>query len=160
MGGAFNGCTSLTSVTIPNSVTSIGPRAFYNCPSLLGVFFQGNAPGDGRFVFGFGFGENYQAIVYYRPGTTGWEDTFGGQPTALWLPQAQTSDARFGVRENQFGFNITWFGGSVVVVEACTDLLNPVWSPLQTITLTSDSFYFSDPQWMNHLRRFYRLRAL
>ncbi|MBR1467751.1 MAG: leucine-rich repeat domain-containing protein [Bacteroidaceae bacterium] len=27
---AFSGCTGLTSVTIPNSVTSIGDRAFYN----------------------------------------------------------------------------------------------------------------------------------
>ena len=27
---AFNGCTSLTSITIPDSVTSIGYDAFYN----------------------------------------------------------------------------------------------------------------------------------
>ena len=31
---AFNGCSSLTSVTIGNSVTSIGNNAFYNCSSL------------------------------------------------------------------------------------------------------------------------------
>ena len=28
---AFRYCTGLTSVTIPNSVTSIGEKAFYNC---------------------------------------------------------------------------------------------------------------------------------
>lgn len=31
LGGAFRGCTGLTSVTIPNSVTSIGYGAFYQC---------------------------------------------------------------------------------------------------------------------------------
>lgn len=33
-GSAFENCTSLTSVTIPNSVTSIGFFAFYGCSSL------------------------------------------------------------------------------------------------------------------------------
>ena len=34
---AFDGCTSLTSVTIPNSVTEIGWRAFEGCTSLTSV---------------------------------------------------------------------------------------------------------------------------
>ena len=34
---AFHGCSGLTSVTIPNSVTSIGNWAFYECSGLTSV---------------------------------------------------------------------------------------------------------------------------
>lgn len=50
--GAFFLCTSLTSVTIPNSVTSIGNNAFAGCTSLTTVTFKSLIPpvvGDGIF---------------------------------------------------------------------------------------------------------------
>ena len=34
---AFNGCKTITSVSIPDSVTKIGVRAFYNCTNLLSI---------------------------------------------------------------------------------------------------------------------------
>ena len=40
----FFNCTSLTSVTIPNSVTSIGNFAFYYCPSLTAITVDTNNP--------------------------------------------------------------------------------------------------------------------
>jgi hypothetical protein len=82
----------------------------------------------------------------------------------LWNPQAQTSDGNFGVRTNHFGFNITGSSNLVIVVEACTNLSNPVWSPVATNTLntfigTNGTSYFSDPRWTNYSRRFYRFRS-
>jgi len=152
---AFANCSNLTSVTIGTNVTSVGFAVFWNCTSLTGVYFQGNAPtADSEFY-------DDPATVYYLPGTTGWGSTFGivpdDAPTALWLPQMQTRDGSFGVQSNQFGFNINWASGQTVVVEACTNLANPVWQPVQTNTLTSGSFYFSDPAWTNYPSRFYRL---
>ena len=76
----------------------------------------------------------------------------------MWKPQIQTSDDSFGVRTNQFGFNISWASGMVVAVDGCTNFTSPVWTPLQTNTLTADTMYFSDSQWRNFPNRFYRLR--
>jgi hypothetical protein len=102
---AFTSCNSLKYITIPSSVTSIGDHAFYTSyyPSnLKGIFFQGNSPSVGSFAF---YG-NYNASVYWLPGTSNWSGNLGGLPTILWNPQAQTTDGSFGVRTNGFGFNI------------------------------------------------------
>jgi hypothetical protein len=151
---AFEYCTSLVNVMIGNGVTSIGYGAFFGCYRLTSIYFKGNAPNADSTVFD---GDN--TTVYYLPGAKGWagftDNT--GLPTMLWLPQVQTSDGSFGVRTNQFGFNIDWACDMVVVVEACTSITNPIWQPVQTNTFTSDSVYFSDPEWTNYLCRFYRV---
>ncbi len=149
---AFTNDVDVTSVILPNGVTSIGSGAFSNCTSLAGIYFQANAPSLGADVF-----SGDPATVYYLPGTTGWGETFGGRPTVLWNPQVQTIGASFGVQSNQFGFTITGSSNLVVVVEACTNLVNPVWVPVGTATLTGGSSSFNDPQWTNYPARFYRL---
>jgi len=143
------------SYTIPNSVTSIGYGTFVGCTSLTAVYFKGNTPSGGEYVFE----SSDKAIVYYLPGTTGWGTTFAGRPAVLWNPLVQTGDASFGVRTNRFGFTITGASNLVIVVEASTNLANPAWIPVGTNTLTGGSSYFSDPQWTNHPARFYRLRS-
>lgn len=158
-GTAFYGCASLASVTIPGSVTDIGVLAFGNCASLNSVYFQGNAPTVGTLVFD----GSPIVTVYYLPGTTGWDPTFGYRPTAPWVlpaPLILNNDPRFGVQTNRFGFIISWAMNLPVVVEACADLANPSWAPVGTNTLNDGWFYFIDPQWTNFSTRLYRSRAL
>lgn len=152
---AFSGCGGLTSVTMPTSVTNLDWNAFFGCTNLLAIFFRGNAPNVGANAFA--GGDNL--TVYYLPGTTGWSTNFAGAPTALWNPRPLTGDAGFGVQHNGFGFNINGTAGVPLVVEACTNLTSDPWVSLQSCTLTNGSIYFSDSQWTNSARRFYRVRS-
>jgi hypothetical protein len=49
--GAFQGCTGLTSITIPNSVTSIAEEAFYNCTGLTIVTIPNSVTSIGKRAF-------------------------------------------------------------------------------------------------------------
>jgi len=153
---AFNYCLDLSSVTIGGGVTNIGSYAFVYCYSLSTVYFQGSPPVVDSSVFSSSSG----ATGYYVPGTAGWGNfaLTTGLNMVLWNPQAQAG-AGFGVQANQFGFNITGPTNLAVVVVASTNLAIPSWVPLSTNTLTGGSSYFSDPQWTNYPRRFYRFSS-
>jgi hypothetical protein len=159
---AFFSCWCLTSLTIPGSVTNIGGYVFASCFSLQNTYFQGNAPSvDGvagsvdDTVFS---GES--GTVYYLPGTTGWDTTFGGWPTAMaYQPQPRILDSSYGLggHGNSFNFTIAWGTNADIVVEASTNLV--IWDAVATNTLSSGTNYFSDPQWMNYPQRYYRVRS-
>ena len=80
---AFSGCTSLTNITVTANVTNIGERAFAFCPQLERIDFFGNAPcfGPDTEIF-------YESnlTVYHLQGTTGWDATYSGRPTAVIAP--------------------------------------------------------------------------
>jgi hypothetical protein len=82
--GAFDGCATLTSITIPGSVTNIGDGAFNDCANLTAVYLQGNAPACDSSAF-----QGDDATAYYLVGTTGWGSTFADLPAFLWDPVAQ-----------------------------------------------------------------------
>ncbi|MCC8090742.1 MAG: leucine-rich repeat domain-containing protein, partial [Oscillospiraceae bacterium] len=50
-GSAFSGCSSLTRVTLPNSVTSIGEYAFNGCSSLESVTIPNDVTSIGEYAF-------------------------------------------------------------------------------------------------------------
>ena len=139
---AFEYCSDLTGVTIPNSVTSIGSSAFNGCYGLTSYYILGNAPNAGFEAFG----ATPNATIYYLPGTTGWDR------------QAQIGNAYVDPQTNLFGFNITGTSNMIIVVEACADLANPVWTPVATNILADGLYCFSDSQWRNYPARFYRMR--
>jgi hypothetical protein len=153
---AFDYCEHLTNITIGSSVTSIGSYAFVDGNNSPRLYFCGNAPSADATIFT----DDSNGTVYYLPGTSGWTTNYYGLPTALWFlpnPLILASQPSFGVQSNQFGLTISWATNAAVVVEACTNLSNPAWQPVQTNSLTGGTAYFSDPQWANYPGRFYRL---
>jgi hypothetical protein len=149
---AFEQCGYLTSITIPSSVSTIGYFAFDQCDSLASVYFAGNAPSVDCSVLAFA-----PATIYYLSGTSGWSSQFACRPTVLWNPSIQTSDGRFGLKSNQFGFTISGTTNIPIMVAATADLAGGKWSPVQSCSLANGSIYFTDPAWTNYPARFYSI---
>jgi len=158
---AFVGCANLTSVTIPASLTVIHSHAFYDCASLTNFTFLGNAPYVEQYdyyyyepIYNVGAG----ATIYFYFGTTGWRSPIFGLPAVmLGAPAPQVGAGSAGVKPGGFGFTLTGVVHQTIVVEASTDLAN--WQPIWTNSLSAASTSFVDPQWLNHPRRFYRMRS-
>lgn len=153
--GAFDHCGSLVSVTIPRSVIVIGSFAFYNCAKLSSVFFAGDKPIFDNSLLQY----STNAVIYYLPGATGWGPGHYDRQPVLWNPSFQTSDASFGVQAGGFGLPIMGTPNIPIVVEACTNLINAAWTPLQSCTLTNGLLYVADLAWTNYPNRTYRIRS-
>ena len=159
----FINCYNLATAHIPASVTNVGSYAFGRCISLTSIYFGGNAPQVDLTAFLYfpldQFNPPYiPATVYFLAETSGWSNSIAGIPTMLWLPTIQMvfNDA---INSNVPALKVDWANGQTVVVDACTNLANPVWQPIETNILSSGASYFSDPQWTNYASRFYRLRT-
>jgi hypothetical protein len=154
---AFYG-TGLTGVIIPASTVAIGSYAFYNCQDLYGVHFMGNPPGFGVSVF-----TEYQVTYYRLVSATGWEETPFGKnmhywDPALWFSQPSNSGTNYYFQSTYFGFPLMGTNAENAIVEACTNLSNPVWIPVGVKTFSGSNYIFSDPEWTNYPGRFYRVR--
>jgi hypothetical protein len=74
---AFQSCSSLKTVTIPASITVIWHCAFDDCPNFKSVYFEGDAPQTGNYVFSY----ISPLTIYYNEGAHGWTNPWYGCPT-------------------------------------------------------------------------------
>ena len=86
---AFSGCTSLTSVRLPDSVTSIGNNAFYKCESLTSIIVSDN-------------NTSYKSIdgnLYSRDGKTLIQYAIGKKDISFTVPGSVTSIGNYAFHE-------------------------------------------------------------
>lgn len=85
---AFQGCTRLKTVTIPASVILLRNCAFDACPNLQSIYFEGDAPQIARYVL-------YPPLptIYYHEGTVGWTNPWYGCSTMTYLTSPQSAGA-------------------------------------------------------------------
>ena len=109
---AFQACTALEGIMIPASVTEIEFSAFSQCSSLRAVYFLGDAPKMGNYMFNF-----ITLNAYYHEGNDTW-----------------TEDVM-----QQYGGNVTWlasdYSDMAPTISAEATAMNSVeikWTPLPT----------------------------
>ena len=137
---AFNGCSSLTSVTIPDSVTSIGYQAFADCSSLTSIIFEGNAPDiyNSDSVFK-GVSEN--AKIFVHAGATGFGETFSGLPVII-LKEIKIN--AFSKSASPFTIGFETKSDSTYIIEATHNLKQ--WGKIGEVQGTGSSVKFTDPR--------------
>lgn len=150
----FASCNALTVLSIPAAVSHIGNYAFGYCANLAGVYFKADAPDFGWAAFT-GSGD---AVIYYLPGTAGWNQPIAGHVPVLWAPRVQSGPGLGYNGAGLFGFTVLGTNNMAVAVEACTNLANAAWSPVSTLTLSNGEADFTDAASAGHPTRYYRFR--
>lgn len=140
---AFIDFLKVKSVAIPSSVTNYQPSRFPPVLPTLALVRFPNAPAS--------------TTLFYHLASPASGTRLLRHAWMLPNPTILNCAPDFGMQTNRFGFTISWATNISVVVEACTNLAD--WQPVQTNTLTGGTSYFSDPQWTNYPRRYYRLRS-
>ena len=132
----FDSFGSLTSVTIPESVPTVGYFMFHGCWNLTEIWFQGDAPAFDAYAFGEG-GEWMDAVTAYYPAAN-----------ATWTENVM----------RDYGRTINWvpYGNEIVASGICGD--NLYWelaeSGVLTIFGTGDMYNYTEEMlapWSDYL---------
>lgn len=145
---AFAGCDGLEKLTFKGGVDSLGAEAFGNCAALAGVYFLCNEPAAGDDLF---LGADL-ATVFYLVSPSSWGATFGGVSAVEWAPEAVSLAATNGA----FRIALEWADGQTIQVQACRDLVAPVWQDVGTYVTANGAASVVDTNWANVDARMYR----
>ena len=86
---AFERCSGLTEITIPNGVTSIGKCAFYGCNKLTKVYYKGGESEWDKITIAYGNELRNSTRYYYseeKPTSSGnyWHYDVDGVTPTIW----------------------------------------------------------------------------
>jgi len=146
---AFEYC-GLTSVIIGMSVTSIGWNAFVYCSSLESITFRGNAPTRHTFS-----GVSDFAKIFINPGATGFGETFGGLPVII-LKKLKINT--FNKSTTPFSLSFETKSESTYKIEASHDLKK--WGKVGEVQGTGNSVKFTDWREALFQKQYYRLKLV
>ena len=117
---AFRGCTNLISIEIPDSVTSIDNKVFYGCSSLVSINVEENNPNYSS-VYGILFNKDKTILVRYPEGKTNIE--YSIPSTVLTVNEAAFLGCK-NLTNILFSKNVVVIGDSAF--QACQNLINVV----------------------------------
>jgi BspA type Leucine rich repeat region (6 copies) len=119
VGGTFYDCTNLVSITLGDGIRSVGDSSFAFDASLVGLYFEGNAPSFVSLTSIF-YGVSAATVIYYNSGATGWTASYDALST-------KTIQSQYGYSINSGGASVTLTnyygpGGAVAIPAAIIGL--------------------------------------